>query len=59
MKFNVGTYKRQKDKNAAAYLANRIRNMTKKELLKLFPQSTIILERFMGFTKSFIVHMGF
>ena len=57
--FKVGTYKRVKNYKTALYLASRIRNLQRKELIALFPGAKIISERFCGFTKSFIVLNGF
>lgn len=39
--------------------AGRVRNLTLHELRMLFPEAIIVRERFLGFTKSFMVYSGF
>lgn len=56
MHFKVGTYERVKDFSKAIELATRVRDVTKREVNCLFPNSKLIEERVLGFTKSFIVH---
>ncbi|MCX7610758.1 MAG: class I SAM-dependent methyltransferase [Ignavibacterium sp.] len=53
--FSLGWYKRTKNKNDASKIVDEIRLLKYSELIKLFPESKIIKERFMGFTKSYIV----
>jgi SAM-dependent methyltransferase len=55
----VGRYSRVHDADLALHLAARIRNITRLELEKLFPEGTIVSERICGLTKSFMVHHGF
>jgi hypothetical protein len=57
--FRVGTYPRVDDYSSALHLAGRVRNVTFKELQRLFPGGTIVRERVMRLTKSFVVHAGF
>lgn len=54
--FRVGKYRRAKDAGEAREWATRIKNLRRRELGKLFPAATVIDERVLGFTKSFIVH---
>lgn len=52
----VGTYPKAATPEVAWTWATRIRNLTRRELRTLFPDSAILRERVAGFTKSFIVH---
>jgi hypothetical protein len=47
------------DPAAARELVREIRLMRRRELEQLFPGSTVVSERWNGFTKSFVVHGGF
>lgn len=55
----VGQCKRTKNKKSALKEARRIKLLTLKKLKRLFPQSTVYKERFLGITKSLIVYNGF
>jgi len=55
---SVGRYPRVNAADAQV-LATRIRDVNKDELQALFPDGTVILEKVLGLTKSFIVHRGF
>jgi len=57
--FSVGTYQRVTDRATSLQLASRIRNVRKRELRLLFPDSTVVCERFLGMTKSFMIQGGF
>ena len=57
--FSVGTYPRIRDFSRSIHQASRVRNLTLRELKMLFPDATIVHERVLGLTKSFIVHSGF
>lgn len=58
-RFKVGIYPRVSDRAQALHLATRVRDLSCSELRALFPNATIIRERAMGLTKSFVVHSGF
>ena len=47
------------DEQRAGELVDEVRLMTRSELAQLFPESTIVAERFAGVVKSWIVHKGF
>jgi hypothetical protein len=53
--FNLGWYKKAKDKKQAQSLIDGQRLLSKKDLLALFPDSTLYKERFSLFIKSFTV----
>jgi hypothetical protein len=55
----VGRYKKVQDAQVAGELATRVRDLTRRELSKLFPEGTIVPEKVLGLTKSFMVHRGF
>jgi ubiquinone/menaquinone biosynthesis C-methylase UbiE len=55
----VGRYKRVRDPQSALQLATRVRNVTLQELREMFPEATVVSERVLGLTKSFMVHHGF
>ncbi len=46
------------DKQKAAQICSSIRLLSRRELMNLFPGSKIFKEKFLGLTKSFIVHDG-
>ena len=56
---SVGTYRRVTDRDSSLELASRIRNIRKSELSLLFPNSVVLCERYLGMTKSFMIHSGF
>ena len=56
--FNMGWYRRISDYQEARELVESVRMLEKRELIDLFPDATIIPEKFMGMTKSFIVYAG-
>jgi hypothetical protein len=51
----VGTYRRTSDPRVAREWATRVRNLTRAELRRFFPEATIASERLAGLTKSLIV----
>lgn len=55
----VGRYQRVPDVKQAFELATRVRDLTRCELSELFPEGTIVPEKVLGLTKSFMVHHGF
>lgn len=57
--FAVGTYRRVADLGTSVELASRIRNIHKRELSLLFPESRVVSERYLGMTKSFMIYGGF
>jgi hypothetical protein len=57
--FPVGRYAKVDDRHAAVELATRIRNVRKADLPVFFPGSTVVCEKFLGMTKSFMIHQGF
>jgi SAM-dependent methyltransferase len=58
-RFPVGRYAKVDDWQAALELATRIRNIRKEDLPVFFPDSKVVCERFLGLTKSFMIHQGF
>lgn len=56
LRCRVGRYQRAKDAGEAWEWATRVRNLRRHELAQLFPGATVLEERVLGFTKSFIVH---
>ena len=54
-RFDLGWYTKEPKKEMALELANSIRLLKRKELVKLFPKGRILNEQFLIFTKSFIV----
>ena len=56
---SVGTYRRVTDRDSSLELASCIRNIRKSELSLLFPNSVVLCERYLGMTKSFMIHSGF
>jgi ubiquinone/menaquinone biosynthesis C-methylase UbiE len=54
--FNLGSYKKTGDFTNAAYYVKKIRLLTKKELVQLFPKAKIYKEKVLGLTKSFVVY---
>jgi hypothetical protein len=56
--FNVGWYKKIPDKHLATKEVASIRLLTEREIMQLFPGSTIYKEKFLGLTKSLIAYDG-
>lgn len=56
MKFNLGWFEKCKTKSDADELISSVKLLKRGEIMKLFPQSTILTERFFIFPKSFIVY---
>jgi len=54
--FKVGTYPQVKDSSKAIELATRVRDVTRREMVFLFPEARIIQERVLGFSKSFMAY---
>jgi hypothetical protein len=57
-RISVGRYKRVRDPQLASHLTTRVRDVTRRELRELFPEGTMVAERVLGLTKSFMVHYG-
>jgi SAM-dependent methyltransferase len=58
-RFPVGRYAKVDDWHVALELATRIRNVRKADLPVFFPDSKVVCEKFLGLTKSFMIHQGF
>jgi hypothetical protein len=56
--FKLGWYRRQPSVERARDLVESITLLTKKDVLSLFPGSTLYEEKIFGMTKSFIVYSG-
>ncbi|MBP9192380.1 MAG: methyltransferase domain-containing protein [Ignavibacteria bacterium] len=56
MKFDLGWYKKQPDKEKALELAASVRLLNKSELKKLFPGGNIYHEKYLFLNKSFITY---
>lgn len=54
----LGWHERTPDPKEALELVSSTRLLTRRELLRLFPDATLFRERFLGMTKSFIVAYG-
>ena len=55
MRIPVGSYRKALNKEEAKDWTTRVRDLSYKELKRLFPGSQVTREKVMGFTKSFIV----
>ena len=58
-RFKVGIYPRLQEPGTALHHATRVRDLTASELRELFPGATVVRERVLGLTKSFLIHSGF
>lgn len=58
-RWKLGWWPRIPDKAAAQKEVESIRLLTKTEVQKLFPESTVGVERFLGIPKSFFAYSGF
>ena len=56
--FNIGVKEKNPELKEAIQAANRIRLLCEQELKELFPEATIIKEKFLSITKSFIIYDG-
>lgn len=56
LKYNLGWFGKQQDKEKARELASSIRLLKKKELQKMFPGGKIFKEKYFMFNKSYIVY---
>lgn len=56
--FNLGWFKRTQNRDEAERLVKSIRLLRRKDLKTLFPNGSIIEERFGGMVKSFIIYEG-
>ncbi len=59
LNFQLGWYPRYSNRVEATQVATSIRLMTLSELRRLFPKATIIKEKVLFFTKSYVVLEGF
>lgn len=57
--FPITSFGRFKPYSSAVQWASAVRNLTHRELRALFLEATIVSERVLGFTKSFMVFKGF
>jgi ubiquinone/menaquinone biosynthesis C-methylase UbiE len=57
--FNLGWFEKTSNYTSSIELAKSIRLLKWKEIKELFPEATIIRERFGSLTKSFIIYYGF
>ncbi len=57
--FNLGWYKKTKNKKRSHEIANEIKLLSRKKLLNLFPQGKLYEEKIFGLTKSFVIYKGF
>lgn len=57
--FRVGRYSRVQTTAHARSLATRVQDLTASQVRCLFPDATLTRERFLGLTKSFMIHKGF
>ncbi len=57
--FNLGWYNKIEDYSGSISLAKSIRLLKYNELRRLFPGAKIIKEKFLWFTKSFMIYEGF
>ena len=58
-RFNLGWYKKTKNKKRSHEIANEIKLLSRKKLLNLFPQGKLYEEKIFGLTKSFVIYKGF
>jgi len=57
--FNLGWFKKEMDYKKSLEIAKSVRLLKKKEIQILFPDATIYREKFLCFTKSFLIYYGF
>jgi hypothetical protein len=57
MNFNLGWYQKQDKKENAEEIIDSIKLLTYRQLKNLFPDSVIIREKFLIFTKSFLISL--
>ncbi len=55
-RFDLGWFKKVHGYNKSMRLASSINLLTKKDLMRLFPDATIVTEKFLGLNKSFMVY---
>lgn len=56
MRYDLGWYKKEKDKVKAAGLAASIHLLKEQELKEIFPEGKIYYEKYLSFKKSFIIY---
>lgn len=56
--FSLGRVKRVVDRETARRMVEEIHMLSRRELLQLFPEGTLYIERLLGLPKSFIVYHG-
>jgi SAM-dependent methyltransferase len=57
--FNLGWYRRIPDRQDATAFVKSHTLLSERELRRLFPNAALYKERFLGFTKSFVLYHGF
>jgi hypothetical protein len=57
--FNLGWFNKTKDYRASLEIVKSVRLLRRSEIKKLFPKATIVSEKFLGLTKSFMIYYGF
>ncbi len=55
-RFDLGWFKKVNDYNESLHLASSIRLLTKRDLLRLFPDAAIVPEKILGLSKSFMIY---
>ena len=55
---SLGWHRKVIDRQEAVQMVASIRLLTRREMQELFPEATLVEEKFGGLTKSFIVHAG-
>ena len=55
-RFSLGWFSRAQNSAEAEAIVRSIRLLSRRELQKLFPDARLVREKFLGFTKSFIVY---
>lgn len=56
LKYNLGWFQKQPDKESAGRLVSSIRLLKQNELMELFPGAKVVKEKYFLLNKSFIIH---
>ena len=54
--FDLGYFRKEPDREQAEHKLDSVRLLTRREIEELFPKGAVMEEKFMGLTKSYIVH---